>query len=287
MNAKQLIPVLICASLMLAACGGAEPEAPAQGAADRKAPAKKDAAKQAKKDAAQQAKKDEAKPANLRNLLASEDRSAEDRAHDADRKPAAVIKFLGIERGMRVVDVIAAGGYYTEVLSLAVGPKGNVVAQNPNNVLESRDGANEKAISARLAGKRLPNVSRVNGNLNAVPTEDGLYDAALTALNFHDLYNGRGPDAALATLKAIYGLLKPGGVFGLIDHVGVAGANNTDLHRIEPSLAIATAKAAGFIVEEQSDLLASSADNHTKVVTDDGQRGKTDRFLLRLRKPAN
>jgi predicted methyltransferase len=105
-------------------------------------------------------------------------------------------------------------------------------------------------------------------------------------LNFHDLYNGGGPEVALGALQAIHALLKPGSVFGIIDHVGMAGADNASLHRIESSKAIETAEAAGFIVEAQSALLASAADDHTQGVFAEGLRGNTDRFLLKLRKPA-
>jgi predicted methyltransferase len=269
MNSKSLIPVLLAALFTLGACGG-DTEAPAT-AEPMTEPAAAPTA---------------VAPADLRTLLASDARAEEDRARDATRKPADVVEFLGIESGMSVIDVIAAGGYYTEVLSLAVGPDGRVIAQNPLAILEFRDGANEKAISARLAGNRLPNVSRVNGGFDAVSSADGQYDAALTALNFHDLYNGRSPEEALAAMRAVHGLLKPGGVFGVIDHVGVADADNAALHRIEVSKAIETAEAAGFVVEAQSDLLANALDDHTQGVFAEGIRGNTDRFVLRLRKPA-
>ena len=270
MTIKLLITVLISALVTLVACGGSEPEAPA-------------AAEPMTEPAAESMA---VAPTDLRALLASDSRSETDRARDAGRKPADVVEFLGIESGMSVIDVIAAGGYYTEVLSLAVGADGRVVAQNPQAVLEFREGANEKAISARLADNRLPNVSRVNGGFDEVSTADGQFDAALTALNFHDLYNGRGPETALAILQAIHGLLKPGGVFGIIDHAGVADADNASLHRIERSKAVETAEAAGFVVEAQSDLLANADDDHTQGVFAEGLRGHTDRFLLRLRKPA-
>jgi predicted methyltransferase len=270
MNAKTLIAGLISALLTLVACGGSEPEAPA-------------AAEPMTEPAAESMA---AAPADLRTLLASDSRSEADQARDAGRKPADVVGFLGIEPGMSVIDVIAASGYYTEVLSLAVGADGRVVAQNPQAVLEFRDGANEKAISERLADNRLPNVTRANGGFDAVPTDDGLFDAAITALNFHDIYNGRSADVALQSMQAIHGLLKPGGVFGIIDHVGVADADNASLHRIEASLAVETAEAAGFVVEAQSDLLANPDDDHTQGVFAEGLRGHTDRFLLKLRKPA-
>ena len=261
MTNRSLITVLFSALLVLAACSKSGQEGPP--AVEPKAEA----------------------PADLSILLANSSRSAEDRARDAGRKPAAVIEFLGIKPGMRVLDVIAAGGWYTEVLALTVGPDGHVVAQNPQVILEMRDGANEKALSARLAGNRLPNVSRMNSGFENIGSVAGTFDAAITAMNFHDIYNSRGPEAALSTLQAIYTALKPGGIFAIIDHVGVAGADNAALHRIEKSLAIETAKSAGFVVEGDANILASTSDDHTQGVFAEGIRGNTDRFLLKFVKP--
>ena len=261
MTNRSLITVLFSALLVLAACSKSEQEGPPAAAPKAEA------------------------PAELSTLLANSSRSAEDQARDAGRKPATVIEFLGIKPGMRVLDVIAAGGWYTEVLALAVGPDGHVVAQNPAVILEMRDGANEKALSARLAGNRLPNVSRMNSGFENIGSVAGTFDAAITALNFHDIYNSRGPEAALSTLQAIYIALKPGGIFAIIDHVGVADADNAALHRIEKSLAIETAKSAGFVVEGDANILANTGDDHTQGVFAEGLRGKTDRFLLKFVKP--
>ncbi len=223
---------------------------------------------------------------DLRTLLGGENRAEADRLRDEGRRPADVIAFLGIEPGMRVIDVIAAGGYYTEVLSLAVGDDGHVVAHNPHVVLQFRDGANEKAISTRLANKRLPNVTRLNKDFTELVPEDGPFDAAITALNFHDIYNGRGPEATVTALKIVAGLLKPGAVFGIIDHVGEAGVDNEALHRIEISKVLETIEAAGLIVDTDSDLLRNEADDHKFLVFHESIRGRTDRFLLKVRTPA-
>lgn len=272
MNRILLLSILLGAVVALAACGQSEPEAPA---ATESMP---EPTGEAMPEAAVEV-------VDLRELLASESRAEEDRARDAGRKPADVIEFLGIEPGMRVMDVIAAGGYYTEVLSLAVGSDGEVVAQNPPGLLERREGAMEKAISARLADNRLPNVSRLNADLGEIGAEAGTFDAAITALNFHDIYHRNGPEAAVGALKKIYDILEPGGVFGIIDHVGVAGADNADMHRIEKEIAIESAIAAGFVVEEESNILSNAADDHTQGVFSEDIRGKTDRFALKLRKP--
>ena len=228
--------------------------------------------------------------ADLAAALASGDRAAEDRARDAGRKPAEVIAFLGIGSGMTVMDLIAAGGYYTEVLSLAVGPTGKVHAQNPPRVLQFRDGANEKALSARLADGRLPNVERVDqADLTATGIAPGSLDAAITALNFHDVYNGMGgqgggPGAAAGFLAGVRALLKPGGVLGLIDHVGDPEQDNASLHRLDVAAAMPILEAAGFEIES-SDLLRNAEDDHMMRVFDAAIRGRTDRVLYRLTKP--
>ena len=222
----------------------------------------------------------------LAELLSGDFRSAADRARDANRKPGEVLAFLGIEPGMHVIDVIAAGGYYTEVLSLAVGESGSVAAQNPALVLEFRDGANEKELSERLADNRLPNVSRLNREIAELQATDGPFDAAITALNLHDIYNNFGGEpAAVGAMKAVAAVLKPGGVFGVIDHYGADGADNSALHRMRVEDAVRVFKAAGLIVEAQSGILHMHNDDMTEQVFAENVRGKTHRFLFRLRKP--
>jgi predicted methyltransferase len=222
----------------------------------------------------------------LEERIDTDRRSAEDRARDAGRKPAAVLAFLGVEAGDRVIDIMAAGGWYTEVLSFAVGSDGHVAAQNPAFILQFRDGANDKAMAARLADGRLPNVTRLDKEFAELDDTDGPFDVAISALNFHDIYNGRGPDAAVALLRSIRTVLKPGGVFGIIDHVGIEGADNAGLHRIEPARVVETALAAGFEVAGQSDVLQNAADDHSQSVFAEGLRGETDRFVIKLVKPA-
>lgn len=223
--------------------------------------------------------------ADLAADLASPDRPQEDRDRDAGRKPAEVLAFLGIEPGMTVMDLIAAGGYYTEVLSRAVGPTGKVFAQNPPVVLEFRDGANDKAMTKRLADGRLSNVERVDQDLVDVELPAGSLDAAITALNFHDVLQNGGEAAAAGMLAKVKELLKPGGVLGVVDHVGVAGNDNAELHRLDMEAGVPILEAAGFDIAS-SDLLRNPEDDHSLLVFDPTIRGQTDRVLYKLTKPA-
>lgn len=217
--------------------------------------------------------------ARMRTALAAPGRPAEDKERDAVRKPIETVQFLGIETGDTVIDVIAAGGWFTEVLSAAVGPSGKVLAQNPEFFV-SRPGF---AANERERHDRLGNVQPVHGELAAHGVV-AQADAAITALNLHDLYNGEnGEAAAVAFAKGVYDALKPGGVFGVIDHVGIAGQDNASFHRMELARAREVLTKAGFRLEAESNILANPADDHTKGVREMARH--TDQFLIRARKP--
>lgn len=220
----------------------------------------------------------------LARALESPSRPQADRDRDADRKPDALMKFFGVHPGMTAMDLIAGGGYMTEVLSISVGPKGKVYSQNPPAMLEP-GGRYLAQVEARFAGGRLPNVVRVDEDPPAADkVPPGSVDFAITAMNLHDLYN-RDPAKALDFMKAVFTTLKPGGVFGVIDHVGKPDADNAKLHRMPKQAALDLAREAGFTVEAESNLLAHPQDDHTQMVFAPGLRGKTDQFVLKLRKP--
>jgi predicted methyltransferase len=275
MKNNSYLAIFLATALMIGACGSPE----AEKASEAAPPGNEDAMPEPADETAQA-------PADLRDLLASNSRYEGDVARDAGRKPAAVLDFLGIERGDAVIDLMAASGWYTEVLSIAVGPEGRVVAQNPEWLLAFRDRANDTALNARLADGRLPNVSRLDIEYADLGPTNGSFDAAISALNFHDAYNRASPEGGAEFLSAVYSVLKPGGVLGLIDHAGNPDGDNQALHRIDKEVAVELATAAGFVLEGDSDLLANPDDDHTQGVFSEGLRGNTDRFLLKLRKPA-
>jgi predicted methyltransferase len=217
----------------------------------------------------------------MRAALAAPDRPAENKARDADRKPVESVQFFGIKTGDTVVDMVAAGGWFTEVLSAAVGPTGKVYSQNPAFLVQADA---EKALLARLGNAEAVHVQLAEAGIVAKA------DAAVTAQNLHDVFNGYqdqpgGEAAAVGFLRSIYGALKPGGVLGVIDHVGVAGKDNKALHRMLPQQARDAITKAGFVIEAESPLLAHAGDDHAKNVFDPAIRGKTDQFMIRARKP--
>jgi predicted methyltransferase len=227
-----------------------------------------------------QAQAEDAQEARISAALASPERAAEDRARDPARRPLQVIQFLGIEDGMTVLEVIAAGGWYTHVLSAAVGPEGKLYAHNPPFFAQREGFAEEE----RMRHARLGNVEAVHGDLAELEL-DIEADAAFSALNLHDIYNGQGEEAAVAMVRGVYNALRPGGIFGLIDHAGDAGQNNAEYHRMQVSQARDVLTQAGFVVEAESDILHNPADDRRRSIRDPSLERNTDRFLLRARKP--
>jgi len=221
-------------------------------------------------------------PAHLLRAVADKRRPVADRRRDAARKPAQVLHFFGIQPGMRVVEMMAGRGYYVEILSRAVGPKGKVWAHNSPYVLKKFAA---KALRKRLGGKRLPNVIPHEAELDA-PRLPRRLDAVLMILFYHDTYWMKADRAKMN--KAIFKALKPGGVFGVIDHHAKKGAGRKEvkrLHRIEASMVKREILKAGFVLESESQLLRNPKDARTINVFRPAIRGKTDRFVFLFRKP--
>ena len=90
-------------------------------------------------------------------------------------------------------------------------------------------------------------------------------------------------------LKTVYAAMKPGGIVGIVDHVANpnsdARATVDKLHRIDPNVIKADFKRAGFQLVGSSDMLRNPADDHSLLVFDPKIRGKTDRVVLKFRKP--
>jgi predicted methyltransferase len=224
-------------------------------------------------------------PAAYAAALDDSRRPAADRERDAARFPAELLAFAQIDPGETVGDYIMGGGYWTHLLSNAVGPQGKVYAFQPAEFIAFRPAYGEEQ-DAAVAGRA--NVTAVRGPVAAPPFPEPL-DTIITVQNFHDLYIGAMPEGTgRQAVAALYAALKPGGTLLVVDHSATAGsglaAANT-LHRIDREAAIAALTAAGFVIEAQSEIYARTDDPRTANVFDPAIRGKTDQFALRLRKP--
>jgi len=223
-------------------------------------------------------------PANVEKALADPSRPAADTARDAARHPGEVLALAEVKPGDTVIDYIMGGGYFTRILSAAVGPKGGVYAYQPAEFIKfkAQYGEDQKTVAAALS-----NVKPLNGPMTALDLPDGA-DVAITVQNYHDQHLKPFPvDTAAKANAEIFKSLKPGGVFLVIDHAALSGATTAPdaLHRIDIAQVKSEVEAAGFKLEAESPLLASKDDPHTASVFDPSIRGKTDQFILKFRKP--
>lgn len=221
-------------------------------------------------------------------IVAAEDRSADDRAIDGQRKPAELLAFLDLKPGMRVAELVAGFGYTSELLARAAGPTGQVYAQNNRFVLERFA---EKGWSERLAKPVMKSVVRVDRELDEpLPPEAKDLDAVVMVLFYHDTVWMKVDRARMNT--AIFAAVKPGGSFVIIDHSGRPGTGTSEsqtLHRIEAVVVRQELEAAGFRLAAEGDFLRHPEDpmdwNASPKAAGE-KRGESDRFVYKFVKPA-
>ena len=215
------------------------------------------------------------------------DRSAADQALDPGRQPGELLRFFGIQPGMRVAELGAGTGYTTELLARVVGSEGEVYAQNSAFILERFA---EEPLSERLRKPVMGNVVRVDREFDdPLPGEAVELDAVLNILFYHDTYWMKIDRAQMNA--AVFRALKPGGVYGVIDHSAREGAGATGvktLHRIERRLVVEEIQAAGFELIASSDAWRNPEDarDWNASPSQAGERrGTSDRFALKFVRP--
>lgn len=224
-------------------------------------------------------------PANVAAALADKGRPAEDVAKDAGRKAGETVALLEVKPGAKVVDLVMGGGYFTHILSAAVGPNGKVVAYQPAEFIQFQAsyGENQKKVAAAHA-----NVVPLTSTFGTLDLPDGV-DLVLTVQNYHDLHLKPFPaDTATKVNAEVFKSLKPGGVYLIVDHTALAGSGleaADKIHRIDPAIVRKEVEAAGFKLEAESAMLAAPEDPKTANVFSPAIRGKTDQFVMKFRKP--
>jgi predicted methyltransferase len=219
-------------------------------------------------------------PANIKRAVESSARAAEQRARDADRKPAETLMLAEIGEGDRVVELASFGHYWSTMLVEAVGSSGHVYMVD----MPWTDRFGGEAARAFDAAHANATYTQAHYNEMQLPND---VDAVLNILFYHDLTRD---DVDTGDMnRKIFAALKPGGVYLVIDHKAEDGSGWRDastLHRIDPATIRSEVLAAGFLLAEDSDLLENPADDRKQNMRAEGIRGKTDQAVFVFRKPA-
>jgi predicted methyltransferase len=260
-------------------------------------------------------------PAYIADALRSVERPPVEFTRDEVLKPATILQLSGIRPGMVAVDLRPDSGYYMRLLSEVVGSRGHVYAVvpqsnhiggvfglkpaplAPDNVGSMREptdritgsnyqpniGRNTDVMVESVDGKQSPNDVRY-GNF-AVPRQ---IDVLISAYDYHAF---KGPDFSDTSMEnflgAIYRSMNNGGRVVIVDNAADPAmplANAVALNRIDPGIVKRELTAAGFVLEQESSVLAKADDDHRSVAEDvivNRTAKAADAFVLVFRKPTN
>jgi predicted methyltransferase len=201
--------------------------------------------------------------AQLQEAVAGSWRSPANKARDQYRHPVQTLEFFGIKPGMTVIELAPGGGWYTEILAPFLYAHGHLIETVPPSQ-EPGKSMFEKKLHADPAV-----FGHITQFVPFAPPDpvklgpNGSADMVLTFRNTHDWLN-RGPDTLAKVFHAAYAVLKPGGVFGVVEHRAKPFANAVDsarnLHRIPEDYLIELGLKSGFRLEGVSEINANPKD---------------------------
>ena len=205
--------------------------------------------------------------ARLAWAIAGAQRSEANRARDVYRHPKETLEFFGVTKDSRVVELWPGTGWYTEILAPFLRDSGKLVETNFDpKTAQGEQKEHAEAFDAKLAaapaiyGK--VEVVRIAPPSSLVLGPDGSADVVLTFRNFHNWIMG---GFAKNVVEAAYKVLKPGGVFGVVEHRADAGTDaktTADTGYVPEQAIIDMAQAAGFKLAGKSEVNANPKDDH-------------------------
>ena len=300
---------LALAALLLGACSPASQDAPADGTTGDAATA--DAAKAGDAAADPDAALRDSQTDPLDAILAGAWRDPANAARDAHRHPRETLAFFGVGPSQTVIEISPGGGWYTEILAPLAQGKGRYIGVLNDPSKAGSERATEYYANANTKFReKLAAHPDVYANASVIEVdpaapvfgEPGSADVVLTFRNVHN-WVGAGSEAAM--FKGFFDVLAPGGVLGVVEHRAAPGKTMEEVKEsgyLPEDYVIGLATAAGFVLEEKSEINANPADtkDHPNGVWtlppgnrhDEADKakyaaiGESDRMTLRFVKPA-
>ncbi|MES2625969.1 MAG: methyltransferase [Pseudomonadota bacterium] len=223
----------------------------------------------------------------IQAAMASDIRPAEDKARDVERKPVEVLSFFRLEQDMRVIEILPFGGWFTKIIAPVVRDNGMLYtvqpelgdysdALNPVLQLPGMDKVVKLNWNGRAPEDRNPFVG--SGTWDVEPV-----DLVVTFRNYHNF----GYDDRMTINKSAFDALKPGGLYGIVDHTRrhMEPDNRENGRRMDPVLVIKEVQDSGFVFVDYTDVKRRPDDELLYEVGNPDVTGKTDRFTMLFRKP--
>ncbi|MBN2341705.1 MAG: class I SAM-dependent methyltransferase [Deltaproteobacteria bacterium] len=268
-NHLFLLPVLCLAML---SCGGGKLQLEAK--VDTKLEVKKEVKAEVKKEEPKEEPK--AEPPGIEEVLTAavngDHRPAEDKARDPYRHPVETLSFFGLKQNMTVLEIAPGQGWYTRILAPVLKDEGKLIVTSVDTTKDVNSEATQSALAYQSMLEQNKNVFgdvqiQVVKKDNKLGEPDSV-DMVLSFRNNHFWAKAKRQEAKI--YKAIFNVLKPGGVFGMVHHRANPDAKvRQALNKgyLPEQYVIDRALAAGFELVEKSEVNANPKD------TKDYQRG--------------
>jgi predicted methyltransferase len=164
------------------------------------------------------AKTDAATEAALKEAVAGKHRTPASVERDKYRNPVETLKFMGLNKNMKVMEIWPSGGYWTEILAPVL--KANYIAAHWDPARSENTKKMVDTFKANLAANEAiygkPEVVVLMPQTNQMtPVPAGSVDMVLTFRNIHN-WMGQGQEDAM--YKVFFDSLKPGGFLGVEEH---------------------------------------------------------------------
>ncbi|MBK7043067.1 MAG: class I SAM-dependent methyltransferase [Rhodanobacteraceae bacterium] len=242
-------------------------------------------------------------------ILAGSHRSDANKARDQYRHPKETLAFFGIQPNMTVIEITPGGGaWYTEILAPYLHDAGSEVAAIWDTGASDAPGyyaKNNEQLATKLASDPAAYDRVALRSFDAKAPAFGEANSADAVVTFRNVHNWTMAGNDGDYFKAVFDVLKPGGVLGVVEHRANAGTSleaTKETGYLTEDYVIGLATAAGFILEEKSEINANANDSkdHPQGVwtlppsfaLKDKDRekyaaiGESDRMTLRFRKPS-
>jgi predicted methyltransferase len=190
---------------------------------------------------------DDATTRKIQAAMVADGRPADDIDRDDNRKPVETLEFLGLKDDMRVLELLPGGGWYTRLLAPTLRDKGNLyVAIGTGNVsanLLAQPGF-DKVVALDIGVEMARDGEFGTNNIPGFDFGVRDLDLVLTFRNMHN-FTAEGRSHINA---AVYQALKPGALFGVIDHTRrhMEPMTRENRRRTDPVQIIKEALDAGF-----------------------------------------
>lgn len=201
----------------------------------------------------------------LKEVMAGEWRSEDDKSRDAERRPLESLTFWGLKPGASVLEVQPGGGWWTRILApyaARTGGRYTATAADLNNPSLSDAARKGRAdFAARYADEKIyGKVELVNWGPTAAPLPQNTYDFILLSRVIHGWMRSEG--ALERNLASVAGSLKPGGVLAIEQHRGSPGPQDPKAESgyVTEAFVIAAAEKAGLRLAARSEINANSKD---------------------------